>query len=196
VGQTGRGRRGGGRTDGVEDASGPAEAGPSATTTVSGGGLGNDRGRTLGRDRSTRCWRKVLPKRGRSSRPDDKEPRTDRGRRAVPGRHAWALVRVGTHQLPERRGRGRSPEGDLGRRHLADASPDGRPEGEPAVQDPRRYPFPAETGIGRPRRVEHGKGRSLTRGAVRAQSPWDGVHPRVLVCVSPVRQPDPRSRGT
>lgn len=97
---------------------------------------------------------------------------------------------VGEHQPPTGQVRPFSPEGEAGRCRLADASHDGPPVGGPAAQGPRRYPNPAEAGIGWSRRTLHGNGRSRPRGAVRAQSPKDREElPRVLVRVTRSNNP-------
>lgn len=155
-------------------------------------GLGNDRGRTLGRGRTigvdgrnrrsgTRCQ-------GRRSR-SCVRPKPD----GEPGSPCLGADEVGKHQPPMRLVRLCSPEGEVGRGSPTDASHDGTPEGGPAVQGPMRRPLPTEAGVGRSRRTKHGSGDTRSRGAVRAQSPFGsgGTSSRASAC-HPVQQPNPR----
>ena len=161
---TGRNRVVPRRTDAPVTVKGPAEARPMNSNLTSRPRLRERPKPNPWTWSKERVRREGPPKRNQVSRPEDPGPVSDRDRTAGRGRHAWVRMKVGKRQLPVGWLRLRSPEGEVGRGYLTDASHDGTPEGVPAARRPGRCPFITEAMIGRPQRALHGNEDTGPRG--------------------------------
>ena len=174
---------------------GPTEVGPWDSDRVS-----RSRAVGTGRSRNPVPWSNV---RGATGGPAEAGP-------GVAVRRSWSCVRSrprggpgspclgayggqrapapnGVHGPPPPRGRwGGGP---------TDASHGGPPEGGPALRGPVRLSYPAEAGIGWPRRALHGSGGNGPWRAVRAQSSGGADASLRASACQPVQRPDPQPGG-
>jgi hypothetical protein len=102
--------------------------------------------------------------------------------------------RIGTSQLPQGRIRRHSPEGEVGRGRLDDASPGAKPEGETTVLGPKRSSIPRRSEGRATARCRARERRVTSQGAVQAQPQRDGGPSSRARACHPVQQPGPRPK--